>query len=290
MDAFVILDTNIWISTKLLTSGLGPAFLFSLKRTGIKLAIPEVIEREIRKNSRDLILKAIKTIHEGYADIEMVMGIRDDYMVPSQTEIDDRVDERLNELQLSIHKIKFTFDDAKNALLKVINGLPPNGIKNQQFKDSAIWKSIIRLSDLGEIYFITEDKGFFKDREPIMGLADNLADETLKTSHPIKVYSELIQFMNQIEQTLPPLDKNMIEKSIISSLSEVLTRHVQDIGYDRGDLFGSDIFPFITEQPNILVIDFKFSFNAIDIPIPENNSNTDGVLVRFWVHVNMILF
>jgi hypothetical protein len=40
---YVIIDTNIWYETLLLNSVPGAAFLYSLNRNNIILAVPEVI-------------------------------------------------------------------------------------------------------------------------------------------------------------------------------------------------------------------------------------------------------
>ena len=46
----VVLDTNIWRRNPLLKNPLGAALLFSLRRTGACIGLPEVIEDEIVKN------------------------------------------------------------------------------------------------------------------------------------------------------------------------------------------------------------------------------------------------
>jgi hypothetical protein len=99
---------------------MGAAVLYSLHQTGRCLALPEVIEEEIKKHTLKRGTDAVEAIKENYRLIEQLMGARDDYRVPSETDLSARVKDRLNELGSLVHRTPFTLEHAKAALSSVL--------------------------------------------------------------------------------------------------------------------------------------------------------------------------
>jgi hypothetical protein len=207
---FLVLDTNILVyATRLLSTSLGAAVIYTLQQTGRNLALPEVIEEETKKHTLKQGKEAIENIQENYFLIEQLMGDRDDYRVPSEDQLSERVEMRLKEFGDLIFRTKFTLEHAKSALRRVTEESPPNGYKNQQFKDSAIWEAILELAKLGDVDFVTEDKGFFKGRNPQLGLAKNLEYESKQVPGSMRVFYELGSYLESIKEELPVLSSIM---------------------------------------------------------------------------------
>jgi PIN domain len=136
----LILDTNIWVyNTSLLRTPLGASLLYYIKMGDIKIGPPEVVELEINKHSLKVVKEAIQNIVKGYEQIEAFLGERDDYFIPSEEQINKVIENRLESLRNLFFRIPLTLDQTKRAITKVINEVPPNTPKNQQFKDSCIW-------------------------------------------------------------------------------------------------------------------------------------------------------
>lgn len=70
--------------------------------------------------------------------------------------------------------MRFTFDQAQGALRRVLDKVPPNAEKNQQYKDTLIWEAALELSRELEVVLVTSDHGFYSDRDPGKGLAAEL--------------------------------------------------------------------------------------------------------------------
>ena len=64
--------------------------------------------------------------------------------------------------------------------------VPPNGNKNQQFKDSAVWQAVLALSLRYSTVLLTNDKAFFRNRNPKEGLAENLVEDCSKAGTDVK--------------------------------------------------------------------------------------------------------
>lgn len=267
---FVVVDTNIWVyTTRLLSTGLGAALIYALKRTNSSLALPEVLEEEIRKHTLRYGKEAVKQIATGYNLLEVLMGSRDDYRVPSDNELRERVDKRLNELGDLIYRVEFTIDHAKSALRRVMEESPPNGYKNQQFKDSAIWEAILELAHKGEVHFITEDKAFFKDNNPSKGLAENLKADCENVLGYVFVHYKLEGYLEEIKEQLPPLDYQAIANKIDSVIVEDLRRWAIDKNYELGEMVDYSISAFLTERPGILALSSKLVYLANQVKLPH---------------------
>jgi len=273
-EAYLVLDTNIWVyKTNLLTSSLGAALLYSLNRTLRVLAIPEVIEEEIRKNVKKRGMESVKDIQDGYGLIQRLMGSRDDYRVPSAEEFEKRIDLRAKEL--GAYRIEFTFAHAKGALQRILEELPPNGHKNQQFKDSAIWEAILDLAkDARSVDFVTEDKGFFEDKNPDLGLAKNLKADCEKVPG-IKVYYSLDSYLETINQEVPPLYHEEIFHKM-DLFIKLASRDVMRKGYDIGILLEHKSYFYRTENGNIIAIGFEFVYETHGVKHPETQQEIEA--------------
>src|SRR5207253_7590318 len=108
-------------------------------------------------------------------------------------ELEKAVEERFREMESFLARVSFSLEHAKSALNMVNLELPPNSLKNQQFKDSAIWQSLLELSRAFDVFFVTGDKGFFAGRDPKNGLADNLQSDCQRVGGRIVAFHELSQ-------------------------------------------------------------------------------------------------
>ena len=280
-NGFLVLDTNIWVySTRLLSIPLGAAVIYSLSRSKRKIALPEIIEEEIKKHTYDEGRKAVEEIQKNYRSIEQLLGSRDNFSVPSDEQFKTRVDFRLVELSEIIYKVEFKLSHARLALKRVLEGTPPNGPKNQQFKDSAIWESILELANEADVDFVTEDKAFFQESNPSKGLAVDLLKDCGKVTGKIRIFYELKKYLETIKQDLPHFDKTKVIHNIIESISYDLSKMAVDKGYNIGSVINKDVLlAFLTEKPKIIAIEFEINYNAFGVLIPETGESTETTLV-----------
>jgi hypothetical protein len=278
--SFIVLDTNVWVyTTRLLSTGLGAALIYSLHQTGRILVLPEVLEEEIKKHTLKRGKEAVEAIHEHYRLIEQLMGTRDDFRVPSETEISQRVEDRLKELGHLIIRTQFTINHARAALKRVMEEMPPNGYQNQQFKDSSVWESILEIGMEGAVDFVTEDKAFFKDRKPNLGLAENLKEECKKLPNTIRVYPSLSEYLETVKEEFPPLNNQEIAEKINDSLETQLQKRATDKGFELLNLKTYKIAAFLTEKTNIIAIDFELHYNTKGVRLPESKALIEAIEV-----------
>lgn len=243
--------------------------------------MPEVIEREIVKHAVSAGNGFIEEIDSNFNMLTVLVGSRTAYKLPTLEEIEHLAKSRLDEMRSLFVSIPFTLEHAKAALDRVNSGLPPNGPKNQQFKDSAIWEAILTLARSYKIYFITNDKAFFKEPEkPSKGLAANLAAECEQISGEIRIYRDISSCLEHLQKEATPLDQNELAKLIETIIvTSSLEKSAADRGYSlTGEVIGVSISAFATEKLNIITLTFELTYRLADVSEEETGPRLEPTL------------
>ena len=290
----VVLDTNIWVyKTSLLRTPLGAALTNALLRVKGVLGLPEVVEEEIVKHTARVGGEAAAQMKESAAKIARLIGWVDEnwYLVPMEDQFESSARERLEELSFFVERVPFNFEQAKSALRRVIDETPPNGPKNQQYKDSVIWQAVLELSDKYAVYFITEDKGFFEDRNPSKGLASSLEEDCQVEGRSIFVHYELESYLKSLRETLPSLDHRHLASEIHRAIVEDLDQMAAEQGFQLGELVNWDISAFLTENVDSLALSFVLVHRVSVISPPEGEIAarlvTEGECFYSWREQSM---
>lgn len=278
---FLLLDTNVLVySTNLLGNAMGAAVIYSLRRSGRALLLPEVVEEEVRKHVEKMGNESTSTIEQEYRKIEQLMGSRDDYRVPSADDFANRVETRFDELNDLIHRREITFEHAKNAFQRILAESPPNGYKNQQFKDSLIWECIIECVANSDVDFITMDKGFFDDKNPARGLAQNLkAELAALNAGSVRIFADIPQYLSTARVERVPLNEQQIARNIDTEIIAGLRQKAADKEYELQDFTGSCVRVFLTEKPDRTAVEFELTYPAIGVVDRETGEAVSAKLV-----------
>ncbi len=280
----VVIDTNIWIqdSSLLLKTAMGSALLYILNESDGKIGLPEIIEEELTRNTVKKGMDAVEAINKNIKAIEVIMGFRRPYQVPDKAELEATVRERLTELQDLIIPIPFTFEHAKSALRRINEKSQPNGEKNQQFKDSAIWEAILTLLSSYTVHFITNDNQFFLNRQNETGkLAPNLLDDSRKLGGVVHIYKDMASCVKVLQKDVPLLDySNLIleiDGLINSQLRQDLLDDPQLIFVEITELVTekSSVSAFLTENKKNLALTFELSYSCND----SGDERKDAILI-----------
>lgn len=246
--------------TKLLKTPLSASLLYILQAKNGKLGLPEVLELELNKQFLKYAKESITKVIEGYNNLGILMGSCDDYRIPNDDTIRNKVNERLNRLEQLILRIPFSFNNARNALSRINSEIPPNGPKDQQFKDSVIWENILEASAEYDVHFITKDKGFYEDRCPEKGLAASLKTEI--NSKSISIYYELQAFLNKMAKAIPKIDKARLAQILYKVHESGFKEYCREKNFEIINMRKYDINTYLTGNPEIaisysLIIDIK---------------------------------
>lgn len=263
-SACVVLDTNVWVSNPSLNTPIGVALLYALRRLNRTIGLPEVIELELTKHTTRLAVEALQAIAKGYGMIGTIMGSRDDYKVPSETEVRERLALVLKEHDQILTRVAFTVEHARGALDRVLSELPPNGPKNQQFKDSAIWEVILELARSMDVDLVTDDKQFFDNRDTTKGLARNLRIEAAQQPHHIRVFGGLKAYLASLEEKVPAVDPLPVISAIQDAVMPELHAHAESKQFELGARIRESVEAFVTERSTFLALSYEITFQAFD--------------------------
>ena len=289
-NACVVLDSNVWLSTFLLNTPPGAAFLFTIRRLERLIVLPEVVESEVVKNTVERADEAIRSIRKGYDTLLAIMGERDDYRVPSEEEIVTRVQGRLVQLDDLLLRVPLTLEHARGALRRVQEESPPNGSKNQQFKDSVIWETVLELANSNVVDLVSQDGGFFENRVFSKGLSMNLRRECDERRISVRLFPDLRSYLNSLREEVPGYNTLRVAQILNESILPELTVYADLKEIEIGTLFEQGLAANLTERLNTLAITFEFTYEASDKELSMGQQNsTDRVKVVGSTYFNYVL-
>ena len=184
----VVFDSNVWLSELGLRSGAAAAVRFFLNQSGAHVAVPEVVQLEVRHNLTNRLRTHVEGIRDNYRQLLTACGKLREIILPTEEEIQAKVEELFSSIGVQQKQIPFSLESARSALSKTIQKESPCD-KTQEFKDAAIWADCVTLLATDEVVLVTNNKAFYKDRTYEKGLAPNLADETKHLPNRICIVS-----------------------------------------------------------------------------------------------------
>lgn len=271
---YIVLDTNIWYTELGLSSARGAALKYYANKKGATIALPDVLKREVEFNLRKALNEARANVETNHRKILSVFGQLKEIVLPTPDEIDNKVTSLFDNLGVELEHVPFTMQSAEHALLAVISSEPPNGHKDQQFKDSVVWADCLRLLDKGDVALVTGDKGFYHGRDYKKGLASNLREESDDAPNHLEIYSSLNELLEEIAEPIE-LDHSVLVNEYLSTTGNSADRILDDNGFVIEGDPSVESSSFVTEQPHRLYIDFKIRFSVMDV---TEAGRSNGVL------------
>lgn len=267
----ILLDSNIWLEELGLNSSLGSAVRFYLKQKGAQIALPEVVKLEVESNFRNRLIGNVDSIKKNYNQLLAVFRELKEIVLPNENEITKHVSTFFSELGVHYLEMPFSLEAARSSFLKIINKEPPNGEKNQQFKDGVLWAHCLDLLNSDDVIFVTYDKDFYLDQDYKKGLATNLVQETKQKQKLFTILSSIHDLLEQIK-TQVKLNKDDLMIVIFDKFNDSIQRILQNNDFELFEKPVLDLKLFTTEQPNLLYIKFTFSQTCNSI-IPREIEN-----------------
>lgn len=258
----VVLDTNIWLKELALSTGVGAAFRFYMKRRAARLAVPDVVRLEVQAHLRRTIAEATEDVARGNRQLLSLFGSMKEIILPTPGEVDALVMGVFSGLGLDIIEVPLSLESARSSFLKTIEKMPPSD-KTQEFKDGVLWEDCLGLLDQEDVLLVSQDKAFYVNREYGKGLADNLRNEAAGKLGKISLAHSLADVLNHIEVPLK-LDESWLLSTLLASHSgakKLLARNgAEHAGREqiRYDLFA-------TEKPDAVYLSYTVEAPCVDL-------------------------
>ena len=264
-DLTVVLDTNVWISNRLLRSKLGESLLFFLDRIGGKLGLPEIVEMEVRARTRDLVMEEIERARRSLEHIGAIVGKPIAVPLPDDGDVTDAITRRIEWLKPLLDKSPFTLPQSKDALTRVIDRIPPCKTR-QEFRDAALWEAVLGFAGCRrKVLFVTEDRDFCESRDLKKGLATALKHEIRDLELDLEVLFKLGDAISLLSDEAPKVDQRMLLTQLLRALkpSVVTSALEKEFAIGRELEYPIDYYP--TADPKTLVVVYEIAYELHDM-------------------------
>ena len=167
-------------------------------------------------------------------------------------EVEQAFEARLRELRPHLEEISSTEQDLLEAGRMVLAYKPPSTRTSQQYRDSVLWCSILRVATDCQVLFVTNDGGFYREKnsdEPALAIG------------------------NEIDEPLRREEIAEIRANFITAVAEAIGTPVeQNGGYVVGQDVNSSIELYLTENPRRLAMSGDVEYYLAD---PEFTDSAD---------------
>jgi hypothetical protein len=271
---FIVFDSNIWRSEMGLNSTKGAATRFFINQKRAKVALPEVIKLETEHVLRTEIKNNIAEIMRNHRQLLTIFGRMKEVVLPDDKTIEETVKNIFSQAKIEIVEIPFSFESAKNSLMKIVDRQPPSNT-TEEFRDGVMWADCLSLLKSDDVYLVTNDTHFYDSRSHEKGLAKNLAYEASLYEKSIKIFPGISELIAEIKADVKIDSRDLVDAFIQNnreSIAGVLGRNNFEM---TGEPFVTSNL-YVTEDPNRLYIEFEIQYLCNDL---SASSRTDAKII-----------
>lgn len=196
---FIVFDSNVWIKEFGLQSKNGAAVRHFVRLHNATVAIPEVVELEVRHVLTSELLSLRKQIVTAHRKLLPVLGKLQPLYLPSEEDIREAVEHRVLGIDVPARRLPLNVEAARSSMMKIVGRVPPSK-GSEQFCDGVIWAHCLELSAEGDVYLVSADTAFFEQRKYDKGLAHELEDEINERAgtREVKLVRDLTDLLKEI--------------------------------------------------------------------------------------------
>jgi hypothetical protein len=258
----VVIDSNIWLAEQMLRHGAGSALRFFLRTSGARVAVPEVIRREVVRHLLAELQRLSQQIQHSHGRLLRHVGSLKELVRPSSQDLEAAATHAFERARLDIMDVPFSIESARASFEKCLAGEPPSAPKDQQFKDGVVWADCVRLAADNPVLLVSADKGFFRNRRYEDGLAPNLAAESQATHCGITLVHELAAVLQSV-QTRVSIDYQSLARRLPSGVLDKIGQWIGQHGFVVGDLVSGQHRLFATDDPARGHLEFELSYRCV---------------------------
>jgi hypothetical protein len=255
----IVLDTNAWLPDHMLRVRMGASLLHAVIRLDAVIGFPEIVDLELERQwhlqCRETLEAAAKLGEtlRGMSDAPLVMSL------PKEDALLQAYQKRVEELKKVLQPVPLTLAHVHGALARILAHLPPSGPNNEQFRDTAIWEAVLELAKTFNVHFITADKGFFSERNPKKGLAENLLEDVKQAGERIWCYPSVKDCLEALKQEVKPLDEASLATMVAAAVRPQFAERVGKADFALGEVQNYEVRAFETGKPE-LALSYALTF------------------------------
>ncbi len=258
MERLICLDANVWIKERLLRSSVAAAFLFSLKNTKSQILLPWIVRCEVEERVLAECQTTIQRIERELVTLQALTGTKPGIKWPVEGELVKAISDRLQRLSPLILESPKDHSKFDSAVQRVILHVPPSH-REEQFRDSVIWETIVDVARSNEAVLITDDKAFWATSNE---LHPQLSAEIHTQKLLLAVFGDIDSYLSSIPHDELKPDIKSITQLLDQSLKSEVAQSVSAWQIAPNELIDHHVTPFATENPTQLAIRFDMTHSG----------------------------
>jgi PIN domain-containing protein len=224
----------------------------------------------------DPTVSAFITTFAAWRFLERIIKSRPDFTVPTPQEVEKALSDRLTELSSWIIRVPIRFEHTRAALERIITETPPNGPKNQQYKDSLIWEAILELASTYRVWLVSMDGGFYMNRNTKKGLANNLSKEADATRFGVEIYDDIQTLLQSLSAGAPQTNAELFASRLDPYVRPSIGAAADALHFRLVERTQQDIQMYATGTPDRPALEFKLTYSLADDPAAEPMERREG--------------
>lgn len=268
LGPLVILDTNIWIRERLLTSQKAQELVNIVSRVGGLIGVPSIVEREILAAVPREVRRSLESANAAVGFASAILGRRLSLEIPADEVVRSAVKRRIEkELGSVIEQLPHTLELVDAAIERVVERLPPNREGHEQFRDSLILETALAAGVHRNVHLVTDDKQFFVEHGLDKGPAEEIAQKIQSMRSSLSLHGGVFACTKALSPLAPKIGEeraaHLIAKLIRADVQSAASKKLFAAGAHRvGRL---DVVP--TTQPGTVFVSFVLIYDLE--PLPE---------------------
>ncbi len=258
----VLIDTNVFVrETHLLRKKAGPPFIHFLRAAKGKLLVPELLEREYREQTVAAVADEARAIEGAFGKIQSLVGVRDDYKLPSPEEVLASVEERMRELEPLTHAMPTSDATLLAASKRSIDKRAPSSKTDHGLKDCVIWESVLSLPPESEVWLVSRDnKAFIAEGK----LPDAMLGEAQHRGIEVRAFGSLEAALRELQSSgAPVLDSAAVAANLHEAVKPLCAKLVAQWSLSTlSEAPVTELEPYYTESSRRLYVTFSLSYAA----------------------------
>jgi hypothetical protein len=244
---------------------MAAALLFGLHdRPEVFIGLPTVVRSEVELHLTEKQQAAQRDLARASGELRQIFGQAREAERHDDQEVQKAFEARLDELDSLVEILPATDEDLAEAGRMVLAYKAPSARKNQQYRDSVIWRIAIREAEEHDVYLVTDDNGFYQGADTD-NLAEPLDAEIRDLGRSVKLFRNVEAILNHWSSGKPSLQsdelRDLVAGAIAGELSGVLEEHGGFVVQDR---VSADIDVFLTEVHDEVAVSGNFEYYLVD--------------------------
>ena len=226
----LLLDSNIWVKEVGLMSRRASTLRLYMQERHVRLVAPEVVQVEATRHLADRMREHAEGARKAQNYLLRNFGKLTEWHIPSEEDIAERSRHLARGIDVPIDCIELQPDTALRGARRCAAQRAPAHRGRRDFADCLIWEEVLTVLDNHELYFITNDGGFFDGNGNATNLHPSLQLEAKTRTHTLHVERDLDALLKDFRAKFT-IDTEVL-LDFVKTRGAAITRTAETVGFE----------------------------------------------------------